>query len=495
LAYAAGMRISVDQFFLDRQAGIGLQAQLREKIAEAILSRRFSPGQRMPSSRRLAEHLGIARITASLVYQDLVADGYLNAAARSGYFVAPDAPGLLASSRDIPAEAGDTVDWDNWIKTRVGTMRLLRKPMDWRAYPYPFIYGQLDSDLFPHDGWRDCARRAWGKREFDQVAGDFRNSDDQRLVDYILSHSLPSRGILVKPENVLVTLGAQNGIWLAIQLLASARPGLRAVIEEPGYPDLREALLLAGCEVIPVPVDDQGLPPELIPEDVDLVCVSPSHQCPTGATLPMARRRRLLQLAEERDFLILEDDYDFEMSFLRPTKPALASEAHNGRVIHVGSFSKSLFPGLRLGYMAASARFIEEARCIRTLAIRHPPGSTQRTTAHFLALGHYNAHVQRLRQAFKTRRMVMAEALSSARINSLGVSEFGGAAFWVEGPKDLDATRLAEDVKEEGVLIEPGESFFTRAEAPKNFFRMAYSSIPSERIAEGVARVARHLGS
>ena len=102
------MRISVDQFFLDRQSGIGLQAQLREKIAEAILSRRFTPGQRLPSSRKLADHLGIARITASLVYQDLVADGYLNAAPRSGYFVAPDAPGLMASGKDIPAGKDET---------------------------------------------------------------------------------------------------------------------------------------------------------------------------------------------------------------------------------------------------------------------------------------------------------------------------------------------------------------------------------------------------
>lgn len=488
------MRVSVDQFFLDRQSGIGLQAQLREKIAEAILSRRFTPGQRLPSSRRLADHLGIARITASLVYQDLVADGYLNAAPRSGYFVAPDAPGLMASGKDVPVSKDETVNWDNWIKTRVGTMRLMNKPRDWRAYPYPFIYGELDSDLFPHDVWRDCARRAWGKREFDQVAGDFRNFDDGRLTDYICSHSLPSRGIVVGPEQVLVTLGAQNGLWLAIQLLAAARPGLRVVIEDPGYPDLREALKMAGCRIVPVPVDDQGLPPELIPEDVDLVCVSPSHQAPTGATLPMARRRRLLQLAEERDFLILEDDYDFEMSFLRPTKPALMSEAASGRVIHVGSFSKSLFPGLRLGYLAASARFIEEARCLRRLVMRHPPGSTQRTTAHFLALGHYNAHVQRLRQAFKQRRGVMAEALGKARINSLGASEFGGAAFWVEGPKDLDATQLAADLKDEGVLIEPGDVFFASPDGPTNYFRMAYSSIPSQRIAEGVARVARHLG-
>lgn len=487
------MKISVDQFFLDRDSGIGLQAQLREKIAEAILSRRFTPGQRLPSSRRLADHLGIARITASLVYQELVADGYLHSAPRSGYFVASDAPGLLSSGLDIPAPETDTVNWGNWIKTRVGTMRVLHKPHDWRAYPFPFIYGQLDSDLFPHDIWRDCARRAWGKREFDQVAGDTRNTDDSRLVDYIRSHSLPSRGIVVPREQILVTLGAQNGLWFAVQILSAKRPGMKVVIEDPGYPDLREVLQMAGCQIIPIPVDAQGLPPDLIPDDVDLVCVSPSHQAPTGATLPMARRRKLLEMAEERDFLILEDDYDFEMSFLRPTRPALMSQSKNGRVIHVGSFSKSLFPGLRLGYMAASAPFVEEVRCLRVLVMRHPPGSTQRTTAHFLALGHYNAHVQRLKDAFKKRRQVMVDALSSAHIKSLGASEFGGAAIWIEGPEGLDATQLTQDLRDEGVLIEPGEAFFAGPEIPKNFFRMAYSSISADKIAEGVARVQRHL--
>ncbi|WP_112323857.1 MocR-like pyridoxine biosynthesis transcription factor PdxR [Oceanibium sediminis] len=488
------MRISESQFFVDRDSGISLQAQLRERIAAAILARRFMPGQKLPSSRGLANHLGIARITVSLVYQDLVADGYLESAARSGFFVAEDPPGLMTAPARVPeAQKPDVVGWEQRLGRRYQTMRGLAKPLDWRAYPYPFIYGQLDPELFPHDDWRDCARRGLGKREFDQVSGDSFNADDPKLVDYILSHSLPSRGVLSQPDEVLVTLGAQNALWTVIELLSKATPGLRVAMEEPGYSYLREVLRLTGCDMVPIPVDEKGLDPDALPEGLDLVCVTPSHQAPTCATMPMERRRRLLQLASERNFLVLEDDYDFEMSFLKPASPALKAEDTEGRVIHIGSFSKPLFPGLRLGYLAAPAPFIAEARGLRILVMRHPPGGPQRTTAHFLAQGHYNAHVNRLRNAFRKRRSIMLKAFEDEGITGVGGSDHGGAGFWIEGPKGLNTEQLAEDLRADGVLIEHGSVFYAAENPPQNFYRMAYSSIPERAIPEGVARVARRL--
>ena len=487
------MRISETQFFLDRETSAGLQNQLREKIAAAILARRFTPGQRMPSSRRLAEHLGIARITVSLVYQDLVADGYLEAAPRSGYFIAADPPGLLAAPRPQPAPAQSTVAWDGWLGGRYRQLRTLEKPVDWRAYPFPFVYGQVDDSLFPHGDWRDCARRALGKRDFSQVSGDFWHADDPKLVDYILSHSLPGRGIEAAREEVLVTLGAQHALWLVITLLSNRRPGLKVAIEEPGYSYLREMLAATGCRIFPVPVDADGLPPKAVPEGMDLVCVTPSHQAPTGATMPAARRKALLARAEAEDLLILEDDYDFEMSFLKPAEMALKATDPNGRVIHTGSFSKSLFPGLRLGYLVAAEPVIQEARGLRGLMLRHPPGTTQRTTAYFLALGHYNAHVRRLRAAFMERREVMGTALESAGLAVAGASDFGGAGFWVRGPEGMDATELARDLRQDGVLIEPGQAFYANPDGAKHFFRMAYSSIAAASIPEGVRRVARRI--
>jgi len=184
-----------------------------------------------------------------------------------------------------------------------------------------------------------------------------------------------------------------------------------AVVENPGYPGQRDVISQVGAQIAPIDVDTDGLPPDLIPDHADLVCVTPSHQAPTTVTMPMARRKALLQAAEQKDFLIVEDDYEFEMSFLRPPHPALRSIDDSGRVIYVGSFSKSLFPGLRLGYLVGPEAFIREARALRTTLLRHPPGHIQRTTAYFLALGHYDALVRRLRDAYQARREVMAAGL------------------------------------------------------------------------------------
>jgi len=303
----------------------------------------------------------------------------------------------------------------------------------------------------------------------------------------------PFRGIEAAREEVLVTMGAQHALWLVITLLSDRRPGLKVAIEEPGYSYLREMLAAAGCRIYPVPVDADGLPPEAVPEGMDLVCVTPSHQAPTGATMPATRRRALLARAQAEDFLIVEDDYDFEMSFLKPAEMALKATDPHGRVVHTGSFSKSLFPGLRLGYLVAAEPVIKEARGLRGLMLRHPPGTTQRTTAYFLALGHYNAHVRRLRAAFMDRREVMGAALESAGLAVAGAPDFGGAGFWVRGPEGMDATELAADLRQDGVLIEPGEAFYANPDGARHHFRMAYSSIAAASIPEGVRRVARRI--
>lgn len=490
LEAGAGVKISESQFILDHAATTGLQAQLREQVVAMILRRRLPPGARMPSSRGLARHLGVARITVALVYQDLVADGYLSTRPRSGVFVADDPPGLMAQRPRGDRGAG--LDWTARIGRPFSASRGVEKPLDWRRYPFPFLYGQADDGLFPHNEWRDCARRALGRREFPQVASDMASHDDPQLVAYTLSHSLPGRGIAADHGELLITLGAQNALWLAIQVLAQSGRRLRAAMEEPGYPDLRAMLRLAGFEVIAAPVDEGGLDPAALPEGLDLVCVSPSHQAPTGVTMPAERRRALLERARAEDFLILEDDYDFEMSFLGPPSPAVKSHDAEGRVIYAGSFTKPLFPGLRLGYMVAPEPFVAEARGLRALVMRHPPGVTQRTTAHFLALGHYNAHIARLRRAFRERRAVMAAALDATGLEVAGASAFGGAGFWIRGPEGLDSDRLAARARERGVLIEPGTAFFD-APGPCRYFRMAYSSVPAERIAEGVSRLATCL--
>lgn len=484
--------IPADVFFIDRTAEVPLQVQLREALVSAILARRLTPGFRLPSTRRLAKHLKVSRITVTLAYQELISQGYLAARARSAYQVSPTAPVPSLSSTPRRRPAGG-VDWTAKLKATSARSQRLVKPLDWRRYPYPFIYGQVDMSLFDHGAWRDCARRAIGRRDFEDLAGDFAAADDPMLVNHICSRTLPRRGIDALPEEILVTVGAQNALWLIIHLLF--KRGTRAVCENPGYPDLAAALRSAPGSLSRIDVDAHGLPPAAIPDDTDLVFVTPSHHSPTGVTMPMERRTALLSAANDRDFVVVEDDYEFEMSLVSPPSPALKSLDRSGRVLYVGSFSKALFPGLRLGYLVAPEPVIRAARDLRALMLRHPPGHQQRTVAYFLALGHYDALIQRMRSELEIRRETMMQVLATQDLRIAGDPVCGGTSFWVKGPENLDSTVLADEVREEGVLIEPGAPFFEAQETPCRYFRMGYSSISADRIPEGVRRTAKVLRS
>jgi len=484
------MAISVETFFLAPGFQGTLQAQIQQLIAEGILSGRFRRGEKLPSSRKLATHLGVSRITITLAYTELLANDYLTSRGRSGYYVSENAP--VPPSFDPPKPREDRIDWARALGRRFTGGDTPDKPKDWANYRFPFVYGQTDPSLFDHANWRLCALQALGQKEFTALTADYYDQDDPELVEFIARNTLPRRGIIARPEEILITLGAQNALWIAAQILLTQRR--MAAIENPCYHALRDILNQSRCHVDAINVDRNGLDPGLIPSEADVIFTTPSHQCPTTATMPMARRHALLERAREIDALVVEDDYEFEMSFLDAPSPALKSLDTEGRVIYVGSFSKSLFPGLRLGYLVGSEAFIREARALRASVIRHPPGHIQRTAAYFLSLGHYDALIRRIREALKTRRAVMQDAIDQSGLTVAGKGAFGGSSFWMRTNPGLNTEILAEELKSEGVLIEPGHPFFTGDTLPKNFYRLGYSSIPSERIPEGVTRIARALG-
>jgi GntR family transcriptional regulator/MocR family aminotransferase len=482
-------------FHLNPLDGVGLQAQVREMLVSAILSRRLTPGEAVPSSRSMATQLGVSRNTVTLAYQALVADGYLEGRDRSGYFVGTHAPaGEVGVAEAV--EDDSVVDWAARMGAWAPGGPRIEKPLNWREYRFPFVYGQADPKLFNHSDWRDCARQALGLRNFEAMAGDKGRADDPLLVDYIRARSLPRRGVMARTEQILVTLGAQNALYLIAQLLCTR--GARVMIEDPTYPDLRDTLLSLGADVSVLPVDEHGMPVDERLAEADVVFVTPSHHAPTTATMPLERRRALLAAAEKYDFIIVEDDYDFEMGFLQTPAPALKSLDPHGRVIYVGSFSKSLFPGLRLGYLVAPEPVIWQARELRALILRHLPGHTQRTAAYFLALGHHDALIRRLRSAFAERRTAMQDALEAAGLGGARAPRFGGASFWTAAPPDIDTAILAERLRERSVLIEPGAPFFadrslSGCARPANYMRLAYSSIESEKIHEGIGIIADEI--
>ncbi|RMH44432.1 MAG: PLP-dependent aminotransferase family protein [Alphaproteobacteria bacterium] len=485
------MPIPAECFHLPDDDQGTLQSRIKRIVVEGIISGRFRPGERMPSSRALARHLGVSRITVTTAYTDLVADDYLTARGRSGYFVSAEVP--VTAPRVERRASGSIVDWERLVGHRSAGQPRIPRPADWHSYPYPFVYGQPDASLFDHASWRLCALQALGQRDFTALTEDRYERDDPLLVEYLVRHVLPLRGIDARPENVLVTMGAQNALWITAQLLLN--PRRKAAVENPCYPGLRDILAQTRCRTLAVDVDAEGLPPDALPADVDVVFVTASHHCPTNVTMPLARRRELLSRAARDGFVVVEDDYEFELLFQRTPLPSLKSLDADGTVIYIGSFSKSLFPGLRLGYLVAPEAFVEEARSLRATVLRHPPGLIQRTAAHFLSLGHYHAQIRRLRKAYQRRRRVMLEAIEENGLTIDGAGAEGGTCFWMRAPEGVDTQKLAEELLRHGVVIEPGHSFFSGVEVPSDRYRLAYSSIRSSGISRGIGILGRVLGS
>ncbi len=479
-----------DQLFhLSPDSGGSLQSQVREMMVRAILDGHIPAGGAVPSCRQLARQLGVARNTVVLAYQRLVDEGYLNSRERSGYYVNEDILGGRVETAEEP-ESEDIFgpSWDSRLKSAPSRQRNIVKPDDWQSYPYPFIYGQFDLALFPLSEWRECSRRALTVSAVKSWASDSIDCDDPDLIEQLHTRVLPRRGVWASPDEILVTVGAQHALYLVASLLLG--PDTAVGMEDPGYPDARNIFLMKTQKVARLPVDNQGLVIDSELNKCDFVYTTPSHQHPTTVTLSLQRRQELLIRAVNDDFVIIEDDYESETNYVGQPTPALKSLDHNDRVVYVGSLSKTIAPGLRLGFMVGPKALIREARALRRLMLRHPPANNQRAVALFLSLGHHDSLVRRLSHAYKDRWRAMGDALATHLPESSQMPTFGGTAYWVRGPEGLDAQKLNNIAAAKGVLMEPGDIFFLGEQPPRNFFRLGFSSVPVDRIEPGIKLLA-----
>lgn len=443
----------------------------------------------LPSSRQLARKLGVARNTVLLAYQQLVDEGVLEARERSGYFICSSGAALSCTERTTKASIAGGGEWMARLVVHPSKQRNIAKIADWLNFPYPFVYGQSDPALFPFNDWRECARQALSVLEIRGWTADLVDGDDPELVEQIRTRVLPRRGIWATSNEIMITLGAQQALYLLAELFV--RPGMVVGMEEPGYPDARNIFSMKSAALRMLPVGGSGVDPDDVPEDCELLFLTPSRQCPTGVRLPADRRLRLLEIAEVRDLLIIEDDFESNFGLTSDASAALRGMDGSGRVLYVGSLSKTLAPGLRVGYIVGPPEVMREARALRRLMLRHAPTNNQRALALFLALGHFDRLQRKSIDVLEERGRIMRAALER-HLPAFDVSYgTGGSCVWVKGPDKLDSRSLAIASREVGVLIEPGDVFFQDDVPPKQFFRLGFSSIPATRIEQGIEILAR----
>jgi GntR family transcriptional regulator/MocR family aminotransferase len=474
--------------YLDPDSKLNLQNQIRQKLVDGILSGAFPPGSKLPSSRKLADQLEVARNTVVLAYQQLIAEGYLESRERSGIFVSNEMLDTrVGFSGDSSAESAEEASvWRRRIKTSALVSRTARELPNWKQYPYPFIDGKFDSSLFPIAEWREANRLAHSVadvRDWSTGSGD---ADDPMLIEEIRTKILTRRGIQANRDEILITMGTQNSLFLISQLLVDK--SVTAGIEEPGNSEMRTLFEHRQASVVAQEVDQDGVLVDERLTDCDLVYVTPSHQIPTAVVMSLERRQSLLAAAADNDFLIIEDDYECETSYLDRPEPAIRSMDKDGRVIYVASLSKVLAPGVRLGFIVANPEFIRRARELRRTMLNHPPLNNQRTTAFFLSLGHYDALMLRLSRIFQERRMALRDALNYYRGVSIEISpEVGGTTYWVRLPADFESEYLASEAERHGILIEPVRHYYADEANAENCFRMGITSLTEDRIRPGVA--------
>jgi GntR family transcriptional regulator/MocR family aminotransferase len=474
-------------FKLAPDSGVSLQIQIRRAFVAAILDKRLPPGTGLPSSRVLSAHLNVARNTVNAAYRQLADDGFITALPRSGYHVAQTPAETASPAAPPPPQEDSAPRWAARIGSRYSTMRNISKPVDWHRYPYQFIYGQPDPALFPTADWRACSRAALAVLAIRDWAADMIDGDDSALIEQLQHRVLPRRGIFTTAEQIMITVGTQHALYMLAELLVSAHSVVG--IEEPGYPDARNIFARRGAALRPLPLGPEGIEISAL-TGCDLAYLTPSHQCPSAVTMSLPRRHELLERGARQDFLIIEDDYDSEMTFANSALPALKSLDRSGRVIYLGSLSKTLAPGLRIGFMVAAPELIAEARVLRRLMLRHPPANNQRAAALFISLGHYDTLLRRIKKSLSERANALGRALQTHTPALRFTPLQGGSSVWVQGPERLDSALLAKLAQQEGILIEPGELFFHQPPAPCPYFRLGFAATPIEKIPEGIRRLA-----
>lgn len=481
---------------LNHSSKTPLHRQLYDELRQSILAGRLAAGVRLPSSRALAASLEVSRTTVTQSYDQLISEGYLQTAIGSGTTVCQQLPDELL--RTTP------------VKTAVPKTPSERKPVRLSAYgesladaapfeppeyeaTFNFRSGRPELEDFPLRLWRRLFLRQYrtsSARMLDYADG---SQGYAPLREAIKDYVSRSRAVNCEASQIVIVNGSQQALDLIARILINR--GDTIALENPGYMGARRAFLAQGAKLLPVPVDESGMMVETLAAHSatkpKAVYVTPSHQFPTGAVLSLPRRLELLSWAEESDALIIEDDYDSEFRYSSRPIPALQGLAESNPVIYVGTFSKILFPALRVGYLIVPEYLTNLFVRAKWLADRQTPMLEQKVLTDFINEGHLERHLRRMRMLYDKRRQTLVRALKNQlgnRVEILG--ENTGMHLMVRLQTTLSDEEFVRRAREDGVNLVSANLYYLE-KGRQDEFVLGYASLSERKIQEGVRRLAK----
>ena len=474
--------------FVSFGADTPLNEQLFDRLQQAILQGELRPGHKLPSSRQQALTLGISRNVVLTAYEQLIAEGYAEARVGAGTFVAPALP-------DQPLHTADAApirlkQLPEPQLSSYGERALALRPDGPNAAApsplYDFRYGLSPVDKRLQTLWRrtlaHCARSP--QLNYGDAAGYLPLRE-------ALAHYLGHRGVSCSPEQIIVTGGSQQALDLVARVLLE--PGDRVLLEDPCYQGARQVFAAAGASLVPTHVDNEGL---VLPDTAaKLAYVTPSHQFPTGAVLSLSRRLGLLAWAQENDAFVLEDDYDSEYRYVGRPVPAVYGLGKAERVVYAGTFSKVLFPALRLGFLVLPPALMPAVLAAKWLTDRHSATLEQAALALFMTEGHFERHLRRTRVQNAVRRQALLDALDrylGNRVEVTGTNAGIHALVWLNGVSPDQQDDLVVRARAADVGIYPAAHYFTKSPERVGLL-LGYAALNESMIDEGIRRLTQVL--
>jgi GntR family transcriptional regulator/MocR family aminotransferase len=459
--------------------------QIYKGLRDAILGGTLPEGDRLPSSRDLADQLGVSRTIVVMAYEQLLAEGFVTARHGSGTYVAP----VVRPGTKRQADATATFELSRYGKAATQARSVVDLPPNSRrqSIRYDFAYSKSDVEVFPFETWRRLLIRNTRKataRDFDYAAA----SGHCGLRESVCSHVRRSRSVVCDPAQVIIVNGSQQGLDLLTRVLIDE--GDAVAIEDPQYQGTREVLRVAGARLLPVPVDGSGIDTSTLPKAARLLFTTPSHQFPTGAILPLSRRWELLRWAERTGAFIVEDDYDGEFRYDDKPLESLQGLDTQGRVIYMGTFSRTVYPALRIGYLVVPVPLIHAVTAAKWLSDRHTATLEQQTLADFIASGMYERHLRQVRRRNTARRDVLLEAIQKHLGDRVRVTGDGAGTHVVLWPRTASSEEdLISRAAQAGVGVYAISGYYLRTPAPVGLL-LGFARLREPAIKEGIKRLS-----